>query len=146
MVVIQVAQWKATHFLPPPGGLLLRLQQLCHLQLDSLIYSPTQLDFLTASPNENLAVAQKMALVNTKIKYPDDEPDCAQAFRPARRKEKGKQKNTQNPKPTTQETFLFRISPPKQAAAVNTAEMSALESWHAGRHGGGPWLPMKQSK
>lgn len=68
------------------------LQQLWHLQLDSLIYSPRRLDFLTASPKENLAVAQKMALVNTKIKDPDDEPDCTQAFRLARRKEN--EKNT----------------------------------------------------
>lgn len=72
-----------------------------------------------------------MALVNTKIKYPDDKPDCTQAFRVARRKEKKKKKKH------TQETFLFRISQAKKAPAVNV-EMPALESWHVGRHEGGP--------
>lgn len=71
-----------------------------------------------------------MALVNTKIKYPDDKPDCTQAFRVARRKEKKEKKHTQ-------ETVLFRVSQAKKAPAANV-EMPALESWRVGRHGGEP--------
>lgn len=62
-----------------------------------------------------------MAFVNTKIKYPDDEPDCAQAFILARRQEMGGE-NLKKPL----ETFLFRISQPKQPTEVTTAEMPAV--------------------
>jgi len=47
-------QGKGSLFLPPPGGLLLHLQHTWNFQLDSPIYSLRWLDFLTASPKENL--------------------------------------------------------------------------------------------
>lgn len=74
---------------PPPGSL-------------HCIYSSSDTHNLTASSThrdswifffqkKNCATAQKMAFVNTKIKYPDDEPDCAQAFILARRQEMGEE-------------------------------------------------------
>lgn len=86
--VIQVCNEKGHTFFP-------------HLEVSYCIYSSSGTCNSTASsthrdswifsphpPKKNLAIAQKMALVNTKIKHPDDEPDCTQAFRLARRKGK----------------------------------------------------------
>lgn len=73
-------QWKWAHFLRPTVGSysIYSSSDTCN---STTIYSLRQLNILTASPKENLPIVQKMSLVNSKIKYPDHEPDCTQAYR-----------------------------------------------------------------
>lgn len=133
-------QWKGTHFLSPPGGLLLHLQQLWRFQFDSLIDSPRRLDFLTASPKEKSCNSTEDGTCQhqDKISW-----WWARLYSGIQTSQKKREKNpkTQHPR-----DILFQDLTAKASYSSEHCRNFAVVSWHVGRHGGGSWLLMKWSK
>lgn len=121
-------QWKWAHFLPPPVGSysIYSSSDTCN---STNIYSLRQLNILTASPKENLLIAQKMSLVNTKTKYPDHEPDCTQAYRVDRMKQKREK--------SVPKRCSFQDLIGKESYSSHLTEVPASQSWYVNRHGVG---------